>query len=158
MCPRTGSTKSFPVTRVKAMSGDSSEQLQEILAGIEKELSRLREALSLLGLKRCSQCGKFFRSTEPGALFEGGEPVCVSCVGGWWVQRRQVLCVKDRDVVERRLMNWLFNHHNAKLVQQPAQAAAGRCKLSPAACNVMGLERLQEDDVLPARVVERCGW
>jgi hypothetical protein len=114
---------------LKKMPGESSEQLLETLAGIEKELCRLREALTLVGLRRCSQCGKFFLSSEPGALFEGGEPVCLACVEGWWVERRQKLCVKERDVIERRLVNWLANHHNAKLVLQPAPAEAGALQI-----------------------------
>jgi len=111
------------------MPDESSGQIQETLARIERELSLLREALSLLGLKGCSQCGRFFRASDGGALFDGGEPVCLECVEGWWEQRRQQLCVKDREIIERRLVNWLVNHHDAKLVLKPTPAAAGSMQI-----------------------------
>jgi len=111
------------------MSGDTSEQLQETLGRIEKELSCLREALALVGLQRCSQCGKFCRSSEPGELFDGGVPVCLVCIEGWWVERRQLLCVRDRDVIERRLVNWLVNHHDAEVVLHPPQPATGALQI-----------------------------
>src|SRR5271165_3285596 len=127
MYPRV--LRSFQLAGVSEMSGDLSKQLKETLARIERDLSLLQEALPLVGLKRCSQCGKFFRSSEPGALFDGGEPVCLECVEEWWVQRRQQLCVKDREVLERRLLSWLVNHHDAKLTLEPTQAAAGSMQI-----------------------------
>jgi len=101
-----------------AMSGNSDEQRSETLARLEKELSVIRQALGLVGLKACSQCGKFYRGSDTGALFEAGERVCVSGLNQWWPQRCQQLSVKDREVVERRLVIWLTNYHGAKVVQQ----------------------------------------
>jgi len=133
------------------MSGESSGQLTETLARIERELSLLRAALSLAGLKHCSRCGKFFRASDPGALFDGGEPVCVECVEGWWEQRRQELCVKDREIIERRLVNWLVNHHDARLMLQPTQAAAGSMQI------IAGCVQCDGAGTIAGRQCSACG-
>ncbi len=54
------------------------------LARVEHDLKDVIGALALLGVKRCSQCKQFFRSADPGALFDYGQFVCYTCVPDWW--------------------------------------------------------------------------
>src|ERR1035437_5618484 len=64
---------------------DPAEQsLFATLARIERDLNDLTDALALLGVKRCSQCRKFLRCADPGALFDCGQLVCYGCIPDWW--------------------------------------------------------------------------
>ena len=62
----------------------AEDSLFATLARVEHDLSDLIDALALLGVKRCSQCRKFFRIADPGALFEGDQLVCYRCIPDWW--------------------------------------------------------------------------
>ena len=42
----------------------------ETMVRVEHDLRDVIDALALLGIKRCSQCRQFFRSADPGALFD----------------------------------------------------------------------------------------
>jgi|SRR5450755_1771941 hypothetical protein len=96
---------------------DASDPSAEGLARLEQELKLISQALSLLGLRRCSQCGTFFRATDRAACFDGGESVCIRCLECWWNRSRAQLSVKDREIIERRLVTWLINYHGARVVQ-----------------------------------------
>ena len=126
---------------INAMSGDSCEERDSTLARLGKELGQVRQALSLLGLRACSQCGRFFRVSENGGLFDGGELVCMGCLQHWWQMRSAQLSVNNRDVIERRLVSWLVNHHGGKVVQwgkQPADTDRFRIVTSCAQCDGAG--------------------
>jgi hypothetical protein len=87
------------------------------LARIESDLNDLIDALALLGVKRCSQCRKFFRSAEPGALFDCGQLVCYSCVPDWWSSESARLTVEERERIEGKLASWLRKHHRAEIIK-----------------------------------------
>jgi hypothetical protein len=87
------------------------------LARIESDLNDLIDALALLGVKRCSQCRKFFRSAEPGALFDCGQLVCYSCVPDWWSSESARLAVEERERIEGKLASWLRKHHRAEIIK-----------------------------------------
>lgn len=91
------------------------QRMVEILEGVERNLNDLVQGLGLLGLKRCSQCRRFFRSSDPGALFGGGgELVCFECIPEWWPSHRERLTCEERQETESRLVFWLRNFHNAR--------------------------------------------
>jgi len=92
-------------------------RLSEILEGLENELNDLVQGLSLLGIKRCSWCKRFFRSSDPGALFSGaGELACFECIPVWWPSRREQLSCAERQETEGYLVFWLRSFHNARTV------------------------------------------
>src|SRR5215469_13679635 len=92
-------------------------RVSEILEGLESELHDLVQGLSLLGIKRCSWCKRFFRSSDPGALFSGaGEFVCFECIPGWWPSRREQLSCAERQETEGNLVFWLRSFHQAHTV------------------------------------------
>ncbi len=66
------------------MHDPADNSLFENLVRVEHDLSDVISALALLGVKRCSQCQQFFRSADPGALFENGHIVCYKCIPDWW--------------------------------------------------------------------------
>lgn len=94
---------------------------EEVLARHELDLQRLKDAFSLLGINACSWCKKFFRRTDPGALFDAGELVCYADVPAWWQQRCAQLSTKDRGDLEGKLVFWLRDHHHAELFKDPAK-------------------------------------
>ncbi len=97
---------------------EQEDEVMEILARVEHNLNDLAQGLSLLGLKRCSWCKRFLRSSDPGALFGGdGELVCFGCVPAWWPSRREQLSCEDRKKIEGNLVFWLRSFHNAHLVK-----------------------------------------
>jgi len=51
----------------------------ERLASLERSLEHLKAGLGLLGVKPCSGCGVYYRRSDPGALFDGGQLACY----GW---------------------------------------------------------------------------
>jgi hypothetical protein len=90
----------------------------ESLSRIEQDLNYLIGALGLLGVKRCSQCRQFFRSAEPGALFDCGQLVCYKCIPTWWSDFSQQIDVVERERVEGKLASWLRKHHRAEVVKE----------------------------------------
>jgi len=95
--------------------------IEEIVSRHQLDLDRLKDAFGLLGISPCSWCKKFFRRTDPGALFDVGELVCYGCVRDWWQQRCAQLSTKDRSVLESKLVFWLRDHHHAELFKDPAK-------------------------------------
>jgi hypothetical protein len=90
----------------------------ETMVRVEHDLDDVINGLALLGVKRCSQCKQFFRSSEPGALFENGHTVCYKCIPEWWAASSQRLGVEDRERLEGKLASWLRKHHNAEVVKE----------------------------------------
>jgi hypothetical protein len=90
----------------------------EAMVRFEHDLSDVISALALLGVKRCSQCKQFFRSSDPGALFENGHTVCYKCIPEWWTESSQRLNVAERERLEGKLASWLRKHHNAEVVKE----------------------------------------
>ena len=109
-----------PVMQIKSMAGDAGALHTDALARLEREVDLLKQAVGLLGLKPCPQCCRYFRTSDRGARFDGGEVVCMDCLERWWAHRREQLSVSEREVVERRLVTWLVNYHDAKVVQPAA--------------------------------------
>jgi hypothetical protein len=103
------------------MPESSDPRVREMLARHELELSRLKDALGLLGVSPCFRCKKFFRRTDTGALFDAGELVCYSCVHDWWTERCTQLSIKDREDLEGKLVYWLRGTHHAELFKDPAK-------------------------------------
>lgn len=101
----------------------SDQGMEDKLAGLERELERLKAGLELLGATPCSSCGNFYRHSDPGALFSassgGVESVCYNCIPQWWAQRSPQLSAEDRQRDERLLRHWLVRHHQAVVIQQP---------------------------------------
>jgi hypothetical protein len=101
------------------MAKNSDPRLHEALPHIERELTALKNALGLLGLKQCSWCRKYLRLVEPGALFDAGQQlVCYGCTYDWWTNMCPGLPVKDRSALEHKLMRWLIYQHHAKVIKQ----------------------------------------
>jgi hypothetical protein len=92
--------------------------LLETVEHMEQDVNNLVEALGLLGVKPCSRCRKFFRSSEPGALFDSGEMVCFTCVPEWWNSTSEQLRVSDREKLEGKLSSWLRKYHRAEVVKE----------------------------------------
>jgi hypothetical protein len=90
----------------------------ETMVRIEHDLSDVIDALALLGVKRCSECKQFFRSADPGALFENGHTVCYRCIPDWWSASSQRLGVAERERLEAKLASWLRKHHRAEVVKE----------------------------------------
>ncbi len=104
-----------------AQAGQES-QLAEMLARVEQNLNNLAQGLSLLGVKRCSRCKNFYRSSDPGTLFSSGaELVCFGCVPAWWPSHREQLSCADAQKTEGDLVYWLRTFHDARLVKGPGK-------------------------------------
>jgi hypothetical protein len=100
------------------VSNEADKPIGATLARMERELELLRQGLSLLDIKPCSPCRRFFRA-EPGALFDAGyELVCFGCIPNWWPQRSPQLSARDRQLMEYRLVRWLLAHHHAHVIHQ----------------------------------------
>jgi hypothetical protein len=100
------------------MAEDSESGIPDKLARMERELEHLSGGLGLLGIKPCTWCRKFFRFSDPGALFECDQLVCYGCLHDWWLHRSPELGVKDRQAIEHKLMRWLVSHHDATVTPQ----------------------------------------
>ena len=96
-------------------------QVDEALERHESELSRLKDALGLLGVNACSWCKKFLRRTDPGSLFNAGELVCYGCIHDWWPRRSEQLSTEDREDLESKLVFWLRDHHHAEIFKDAAK-------------------------------------
>ena len=90
----------------------------KVVSRVEHDLNDLIGALALLGVKRCSQCRQFFRSAEPGALFDCGQIVCYKCIPDWWSSSSRRLGVTDRERIEGKLASWLRKYHRAEVVKE----------------------------------------
>jgi hypothetical protein len=97
--------------------------LEDILARQQLDLDRMQDALSLLGVNPCSWCKKFYRRSDPGALFEagGGDLICYGDIHEWWSQRCTQLTTKDRETLEGKLVFWLRDFHHAETFKDPAK-------------------------------------
>jgi hypothetical protein len=69
----------------------------------------------------CSCCKKFLRRSDPGALFDAGELVCYGCIPEWWPQRAAQVGIKEREVLEGKLVFWLRDFHHAETFKDPAK-------------------------------------
>jgi hypothetical protein len=106
----------------KSLVAEKSDlRAEEVLARLEVDLERLKEAFGLLGVSACSWCKKFFRRSDPGALFDAGELICYGCIREWWPQRCTQLSTKERENLEGKLVFWLRDHHGAELFKDPAK-------------------------------------
>src|ERR1700683_2108781 len=100
------------------MDSESVEILGR-LARVERDLEQMRDGLALVGVKRCENCRRFYRTSDAAALFDDGvEAVCYGCVPEWWPRRGGEMELSDREPIEHRLIRWLVAHHNARLIQQ----------------------------------------
>lgn len=81
----------------------------------------MKDALALLGVVSCSWCKKYFRRSDPGAIFDGGELVCYGCIPQWWQHRCTQLSDKERADVEGKLVFWLRQFHHAESFKDPAK-------------------------------------
>jgi hypothetical protein len=103
------------------MAQESPESAEDILARQALEIARLRDALGLLGVSACSWCKKFWRRTDPGALFDAGELICYGCIHEWWPRHGEQLSSKDRENLEGKLVFWLRDYHHAETFKDPAK-------------------------------------
>lgn len=97
---------------------NSNRQPDGVLARIDRDLENLKNGLTLLGVKPCCCCGTFFHSAERSHLFDCGELVCLDCIHEWWTTRSPELDLEDREIIERKLVNWLVNHHRAQVIRK----------------------------------------
>lgn len=103
--------------RVRSEETQESTQgrLFQVLERVERNQNELAQGLSLLGVKRCSHCRKFFRASDPGSLFAvKAELVCFECIPAWWHSHREQLICADRQKTEIDLVYWLRGYHNAR--------------------------------------------
>ena len=103
------------------MAEESDNRVEQTLSRHELDLERIKDAFVLLGVGSCSWCKKFFRRSEPGALFDAGELVCYGCIPQWWALHCAQLSAKDRENVEGKLVFWLRETHLAETVKDPAK-------------------------------------
>ena len=96
----------------------AEDSLFATMTRVEHDLNDLIDALALLGVKRCSQCRKFFRCTDPGALFDCGPLVCYGCTPDWWSSQSMRLGITDRERIEGKLATWLRKYHRAEVVKE----------------------------------------
>jgi hypothetical protein len=104
------------------MPENPAPRIEDILARQQFDLDRLTDAFGLLGIIACSRCKKFYRRSEPGALFDaGGELICYADIPEWWPQRSAQLSSKDRSDLEGKLVFWLRDYHQAETFKDPAK-------------------------------------
>jgi len=103
------------------MSEKSDPRVEEILARYKLDLDRLKDAFGLIGVSSCLWCKKFFRRSDPGALFDAGGLVCYACIHDWWNHRCTQLSTQDRENLENRLDLWLRRTHHAELFKDAAK-------------------------------------
>lgn len=95
--------------------------VEDLLARHQFDLDRLKDAFALLGVNPCSWCNRFFRRSDPGALFDAGELVCYGCIHNWLTHRCEELHARDRENLESKLVFWLRAHHHAEIFKDPAK-------------------------------------
>jgi len=91
-------------------------------SGVEHDLDALIGGLELLGVRRCVECGRFFRSPDMGSFLHGGELVCLGCAPAWWVSRSQEMDAAERQKLENKLALWLLRNHQAQVAGPPSKA------------------------------------
>jgi hypothetical protein len=96
----------------------ADRSLFESVSRVERDVDDFIGALALLGVKRCSQCRQFFRSAEPGALFDSGQIVCYKCIPDWWSSVSTQMGVTDRERIEGKPASWLRKYHGAEVVKE----------------------------------------
>ena len=101
------------------MPDDPNQALNDRLAALQSDLERLTTGVALLGIKPCSWCKKFFRNSDPGALFDAGGTVCYGCIPEWWLRQSSELSLKQRELIEYELKNWLVRCHHAEVIKAP---------------------------------------
>ena len=110
------------------MSSQAARGLYQADAeNLERDLANMKEGLGLLGIRPCSACGKFFRSSSTGETFSYmGETVCYDCLESWWKSRATNLDMSTRSTVEQKLMRWLIDNHDAVVVKDPASVRSAQ--------------------------------
>jgi len=105
------------------MPENPDPSVEDILARQQLDLDRLKEAFGLLGVSPCSWCTKFYRRSDPGALFDagGGYLVCYRDIHEWWPQRCLELSTQERETLEGKLVFWLRDFHHAETFKDPAK-------------------------------------
>jgi hypothetical protein len=101
------------------MPAETKESLQDRVERLERDLEHLTTGAGLLGIKACCWCKKFFRTSDPGALFDAATPVCYGCIAEWWRNQCNELNVSQREIIERALKIWLLRYHHAEVVKNP---------------------------------------
>jgi len=101
------------------MSDDPTQPLHNRIAELERDLLDLTTGVALLGIKRCSWCKKFSRTSDNGMLFDSGATVCFGCIPAWWPQYSTEVTDKQRQILEFELKNWLVRCHHAEVVRNP---------------------------------------
>ncbi len=103
------------------MAEKSGSTAEEVLGRQQLDLDRLKDALGLLGVNPCAWCKKYFRRSDPGALFDAGELICYKCIREWWPQCEGQITTKEREDLEGKLVFWLRDHHHAETFKDPAK-------------------------------------
>jgi hypothetical protein len=141
----------------EAGAGESAG-LDARLAGVERTLEQMQAGLGLLGVRRCVRCGRFLRTTQPGALFDGGggEMVCFECLVPWWSARLGGLSDEDRRRTELAMTRWLVVNHGAEIMRRPEEIA--RLEPAPRIKLVVGCEQCNSSGKDPSggRPCGRC--
>ncbi len=104
------------------MPDESEKLVEDVVEHQAQEIERLKDALALLGVNACSWCKKYFRRTDPGALFDaGGELICYGCIRNWWPQHTAELIPQEHENLEGKLVFWLRDYHHAETFKDPAK-------------------------------------
>lgn len=101
------------------MPEETNQALCDRVARLERDFERLTTAVGQLGIKACSRCKRFLRTSDPATLFDHGTPVCYGCVLEWWRHQCTQLSVKEREITERALKIWLLRYHHAEVIKNP---------------------------------------
>jgi len=112
--------------------------MNDPLVSIQTDLENIKQGLALLGLKQCVHCGKFYRSSDHGALFESTELVCYACVRDWWADKIHHLSAAERYTVEQNLKRWLCAYHKAIVVRHLAKLPQNQTLQVVTACETCG--------------------
>jgi hypothetical protein len=98
-------------------------------ANLERDLNALIGGLALLGVKRCSQCGQFFRSPDANSFLDSGELICYGCIPDWWSSRAQEIDAVNRGRLESKLAAWLRKNHQAEVIKGPLSVHPDQCEI-----------------------------
>jgi len=89
---------------------------------VEHNLDALIGGLELLGVRRCVECGRFYRSPDTGSFLHGGELICLGCVPAWWASRSPEMDAAERAKIENKLALWLLRNRQAQVAGPPSKA------------------------------------